>query len=684
MTERDDTAQGGRGVTAAMVTSAPKRAQFEALKSGLMIRQYIIEEVIGAGGFGITYRARHERLAAKVFALKEYFPREFAAREGTQVVSTESGEDIFRWGLDRFLKEAEALAKCHHPGIVDVVDYFEENGTAYAVLGYIEGQQMGQWLQGLGRPPTQEELDRLVVPLLDALEVVHGAKLLHRDIAPDNILIRRDGAPCLIDFGACREDVRERSVKVSAIVKHGYSPPEQYHGLAELQGPWTDIYAVGATLYRAISGQPPMDSSRRGSLGDGLKPMAEMATVAYRPAFLKAIDASLRLKPEMRPQSVGDWRKMLMQKETSPPPPPPPPPPPEPVVRSRTPLLIAGAVALVLAGIGMVAALRPPGPDPRDQQAEGAWSRIAATADRAAIERFLAEHGGARVAAEARRRLAQVIDAEQKAARDRAERERIAKETREREEAAARRAEEARRTERERAARSAWERISSSNDAGAIERFLAEHATSSLGETARARLAALALAAGQVRDRDAQWRACQEAAEAERITACTPVIDGDDTVTRRASAHHLRGVARRKAGQQDQAIEDLTRSLALVPSRAEVLNDRGIAHALKSDRQAAVRDFSEVIRLEPRHAEALNNRAWVRHQMGETQAALADANQSVAIDATKAYAFDTRGTILESLGRRDEAIRDYQRAQAIDPNDASSRAALQRLGVRRP
>jgi len=183
---------GSASPVSGTATSDPG-GSFIALRSGLVIRHYIIEEVIGAGGFGITYRARHERLTAKIFALKEFFPRQFAARQGTHVISTPDGDGLFRWGLDRFLKEAEALAKCEHPGIVDVVDYFEENGTAYAVLGYIDGQQLGQWLDALGRPPTQAEIDRILMPLLDALEVVHGARLLHRDIAPDNILIRRDG-----------------------------------------------------------------------------------------------------------------------------------------------------------------------------------------------------------------------------------------------------------------------------------------------------------------------------------------------------------------------------------------------------------------------------------------------------------------------------------------------------------
>ncbi|MGE0768898.1 MAG: tetratricopeptide repeat protein [Hyphomicrobiaceae bacterium] len=653
---------------------------FVALKSGLTIRHYVIEEVIGAGGFGITYRSRHARLTSKVFALKEFFPRQFAARQGTHVISTPDGDGLFRWGLDRFLKEAEALAKCEHPGIVDVVDYFEENGTAYAVLGFVEGQQMGQWLEALGRPPTQAEIDRVLMPLLDALDAVHSARLLHRDIAPDNILIRRDGSPCLIDFGACREDIRDRSQKLSAIVKHGYSPPEQYHGIAELQGPWTDIYAVAATVYRAISGQPPMDSSRRGALGDGLQPLSAMPSApGYRPGFLAAIDQGLKLKPDERPRSIVDWRPMLLSESppsasaarqstarspatqhdgtihaqaeasadgsngvgaTSRKPEPVGNAAPAVVSNVRRGPLLAVVAMLALVTAGGVAWWRRPEPNPGNINnppvvverpslpsqpkqspeaiAEAAWRPISETNDPALVERFLAEHGSTPSAAAARTRLAALRQ-------------------------------DARNKEAEKAA---------------ADRARAE-AEASRRQT-----------------RDDNWRTCREAADTNKESACAPVIQSDDTTLRRAQALHLVGTAARKAGNYDKAIAEYTRSLALIPDDAQVLTDRGIAHFLKGGpeaRRAAMQDYSRAIGTDPSHAEALNNRAWSLFQEGRTTEALADANKSIEVAPTNGYAYDTRGQILEALGRKEDAIRDFEQALRIDPTQETSRSGLARL-----
>lgn len=737
----DDSSSAAPDKSGSAGTAAAARGPaFVALKSGLVIRQYVIEEVIGAGGFGITYRAHHERLTSKLFALKEYFPRQFATRSGTHVVSTPDGEGLFGWGLDRFLKEAEALSKCEHPGIVDVVDYFEANGTAYAVLGYVEGQQMGHWLDRLGRPPTQAELDRVLMPLLDALDVVHRAKLLHRDIAPDNILIRRDGSPCLIDFGACREDIRERSQKVSAIVKHGYSPPEQYHGIAELQGPWTDIYAVGATIYRAISGQPPMDSSRRGALGDGLRPVGEMTEAPYRPGFMAAIDMALRLKPEERPRSIADWRAMLASEAA--PVHEEPGRPEEPVGRKDTrqptggredgrraaasdggnrradagpakpavethgagrrgAAIVAGIAAVALAGMGAVALWRSPEPAPRSEPgpkaglvakadppaetksgpivpltpdpeaaAERAWASLAGSADIAGLERFLELYGTSRRAAEARTRLA--------ALRDEARRSEEALALAAQAKAAAERAAQA--------ATDAWARVRQTTDVAAIERFIAEHGASPLAAEARARLAALRSEAERQGARDAAWAACNAAPDAVKVSACSRVVDGDDTPERRAAAYQLRGNAERKAASYDKAIADLTRSLELKSAQAQVLTDRGVAHFLKggtAGREAALRDYDAALRIEPRHAEALNNRAWAVFQAGRAADALVDATKSIEASPTNGYAYDTRGQILEALGRRDDAIRDYERAVQIDPGQDTSRAGLARLRATR-
>ncbi|MEZ5816424.1 MAG: tetratricopeptide repeat protein [Hyphomicrobiaceae bacterium] len=685
---------------------------FVSLKSGLAIRHYVIEEVIGAGGFGITYRARHQRLSSKIFALKEFFPRQFAARQGTHVISTPDGKGLFRWGLDRFLKEAEALAKCEHPGIVDVVDYFEENGTAYAVLGYVEGRQLGQWLDELGRPPTQAELDRILMPLLDALEVVHAAKLLHRDIAPDNILIRRDGSPCLIDFGACREDIRERSQKISAIVKHGYSPPEQYHGVAELQGPWTDIYAVAATLYRAISGAPPTDSSRRGALGDDMKPVSEMTTIEYRAGFLSAIDTALRLKPQDRPQSIPEWRSMLLSDQ------------PATAGAQATQHLTQSALPATTdhAGAARQRTGTARGPAPASERpvsdlAAGTGSSPIGTprpAGKAPLLATLAllvllaagaaawwrSSSSSSTAPSSPPAAPQVSATAPSAPTPAAQSPADAKTS----PAAPKPTSPVAPTpvsppDPERVAEAAWRPISDTQDPAVLERFLATHGQTRIAASARTRLAALreaqsrndaaerakaeaAARADRQRSLDSNWEACRNAADASKAATCAPVVESDDTLERRASALHMVANAARRSGDLDKAIADYTRSLGLVPDNAQVLTDRGIAHVLKggaAENEAAMRDYEAALRIDPRHAEALNNKAWSLFQSGRTAEALADANRSIEASPTNGYAYDTRGQILEALGRREDAIRDYERAIAIDPAQSTSRAGLARL-----
>lgn len=281
------------------------------LPPGTRVDHYIIREVLGAGGFGITYLAEHEGLG-KQYAIKEYFPHAFSYRHGLNVLPSSTGDGTYKWGLERFVTEARALAKFKHPAIVDVTSIFEANGTAYIVLGYEAGHDMIRWLKELGRPPSQEELDNLLVPLLSALDEIHRHNMMHRDISPDNLLVRDDGRPVLIDFGSARESIRGRARALSAIVKHGYSPPEQYSSKPELQGPWTDIYALAATLHRAISGKLPPDATER-LVRDDLQPLSRLARAPYRQAFLEAIDHGLRMKAEERPQSVVEWREMLLE-----------------------------------------------------------------------------------------------------------------------------------------------------------------------------------------------------------------------------------------------------------------------------------------------------------------------------------------------------------------------------------
>jgi serine/threonine protein kinase len=277
-----------------------------------LVGDFRIKRVLGAGGFGITYLA-DETALARLVTIKEYFPADLAARQQNQSALPRS-QDVagdYQWGLDRFIEEAQVLARFDHPNIVRVHRYFRANNTAYMVLHFEEGGSFKSWLKGLKRAPRQAELDRMIAPMLDALEIIHKDNFLHRDIAPDNIMVRKDGSPVLIDFGSARGHIAAHSRTVSALVKPGYSPYEQYATTTSSQGPWTDIYALGATLYHAITGKRPPDAPSR-VVDDEYVPAREAALGSYRSGFLAAIDQALKVEVDERPQSVAQWRGALL------------------------------------------------------------------------------------------------------------------------------------------------------------------------------------------------------------------------------------------------------------------------------------------------------------------------------------------------------------------------------------
>ncbi len=287
-----------------------------ALQAGSeLVGDFRIERVLGAGGFGITYLADELALARKV-TIKEYFPADFAARErGSRAVPrSDNCRGDYDWGLERFMGEAQTLARFDHRNIVRVYRYFRANNTGYMVLHFEEGRSLKAWLASLGRAPRQKELDDVLGPVLDALETVHAADYLHRDIAPDNIIIRTDGSPVLIDFGSARGDIARHSRTMSALIKPGYSPYEQYAEKGSRQGPWSDLYALAATIYFAITGKRPPDSPSR-VVKDDMAPASEAAVGAYRRGFLKALDRALALKIERRPQTVAEFRDELLSPE---------------------------------------------------------------------------------------------------------------------------------------------------------------------------------------------------------------------------------------------------------------------------------------------------------------------------------------------------------------------------------
>ncbi|HUP92826.1 MAG TPA: bifunctional serine/threonine-protein kinase/formylglycine-generating enzyme family protein [Solimonas sp.] len=289
----------------------PKTEFIGFLPLGTELFEYRIEQVLGHGGFGITYLARDGNLD-KIVAIKEYLPGELALRvTGAEVRARSSQtEEAFVWGREQFLNEARTLALFDHPNLISVYRFFEANGTAYYVMDFIEGATLGKRLKRDG-PLDEAALRGLLVPLLDGLEQVHRAGVLHRDVKPDNIMLRADGAPVLIDFGAARLNLGEMTHSVLSVLTAGYAPLEQYGSTAN-QGPWTDLYALGAVTYRMLSGKRPTDAVSRVH-EDPLVPASMIGRGRYSEPFLRAVDWALSVKPEDRPRSVGEWREALMQ-----------------------------------------------------------------------------------------------------------------------------------------------------------------------------------------------------------------------------------------------------------------------------------------------------------------------------------------------------------------------------------
>jgi len=284
-----------------------------ALPVGTQIAEFVITGLIGIGGFGIVYLARDESLGRQV-ALKEYMPSSLAVRQQGITVSarSERNADTFLAGLKSFINEARMLALFNHPALVKVYRFWEANGTAYMVMPYYQGQTLKKALAGMLTPPSEAWLRQMLYPLLEALEIIHAKNCFHRDIAPDNILLLDNGQPLLLDFGAARQVISDMVNNLTVILKAGYTPIEQYTSDPNLpQGAWTDIYALGAVVHFAITGQAPTASVSR-IVNDGYEPLTQRCNGLYTAAFLQVIDSSLAVKPGDRPQSVNALRTLLI------------------------------------------------------------------------------------------------------------------------------------------------------------------------------------------------------------------------------------------------------------------------------------------------------------------------------------------------------------------------------------
>ena len=313
----------------------------------LLLNRYYIGRVLGQGGFGVTYLARDLRLN-RLVAIKEYLPSEQCTRLIDRVtVRSHNGdkEAQFRWGLTRFLEEARTLAKFeNHPCIVPITDVAEANGTAYMVMSYQDGMTLKDYLASHGgRLPYKTAIEALM-PVMDALREVHRNGLLHRDVSPDNIMITRQGQVKLLDFGAARYAIGEQSQSLSVVLKHGYAPHEQYQTRGK-QGPWTDVYAVAATLYHSITGIRPLSAADRVAEDDLRRPSAACPELPLH--VESAILKGMAVRASERFQTVEAFQQALLNRGAAPPPLPPrgsgiAPPPPPPIAPPPPPPKFAG------------------------------------------------------------------------------------------------------------------------------------------------------------------------------------------------------------------------------------------------------------------------------------------------------------------------------------------------------
>lgn len=313
-----------------------------ALPPGTRFGELEILGTLGVGGFGIVYLARDHSLEREI-AIKEYMPSQFAQRDGRSQVSVRSlsMRDIFELGRRSFVNESRLLARFDHPSLLKVYRFWEANGTAYMAMPRLIGQSLREARRTLVSPPSEAWARRIFDAVLGGLEALHAQQVWHRDVAPDNIFLPADGStPILLDFGAARQAIGDRTQVFTAILKPSFAPIEQYAEATSLkQGPWTDFYALAAVMHDLLTGHPPPPCTAR-AMGDELAPLA---VDGYSPAFLAAMDWGLRVPPHQRPQSVAAWREVI---DGHAPVPPPQAAPARAAPRPAPPPSVAPAAAL--------------------------------------------------------------------------------------------------------------------------------------------------------------------------------------------------------------------------------------------------------------------------------------------------------------------------------------------------
>jgi hypothetical protein len=292
---------------------APPRAAFAApLAAGTALRDCVVTGVVGQGGFGIVYRAE-DAVARRPIAVKEYLPAQLAVRgpDGRLEPSSAVHAETYAAGLRGFLDEARLLERIRHPGLVEVLGCWEENGTAYMAMPLYDGPTLEEVIAGHPDGLAPDVLRAIVDPLLGALATIHAAGCVHRDVSPDNVIVRPDAGAVLLDLGAARRLIGDRVRATTVMLKAGYAPIEQYGDDPDCRiGPWSDVYALGAVMHHAIRGEPPSASPLR-VMRDTREPLAVQGAPGYPTAFLAAVDAAMAIRPEERPPSAQALRARL-------------------------------------------------------------------------------------------------------------------------------------------------------------------------------------------------------------------------------------------------------------------------------------------------------------------------------------------------------------------------------------
>ncbi len=305
--------------------ASPPTDETNALPPGTRFGELEILRTIGIGGFGIVYLAQDHALERQV-AIKEYMPGQMAQRSGGSQVSLRSASysETFDIGRRSFVNEARLLARFDHRSLLKVYRFWEANGTAYMLMPYLHGQTLQQARKAMNGRPSEAWLRGVLLPLLDGLELLHAESVYHRDISPDNIVLPDGGgAPILLDFGAARRAIGDSTQTFTAILKPRFAPIEQYGEAAGLrQGPWTDLYALGAVMHFMLLGQTPPAATTR-TVADSYQPLARMGLAEYSADFLAALDWMLGVRPQDRPQSAAELRAALAGQRKPPPPPAP-------------------------------------------------------------------------------------------------------------------------------------------------------------------------------------------------------------------------------------------------------------------------------------------------------------------------------------------------------------------------